>query len=146
MIHQVLEKLTKILQENLISKKISSQNQRYAQSWKNTCISINIFGYQNGNKYPIYILKNTFKRHVKLLLIKSKGKLHYVFTEDSNSFIYNQALHHNRKHFWRYSLQSFNSTEISERHTDNCLKISGNKWLKCLKKMKLLDLKIIIVK
>ena len=32
----------------------------------------------NKEKYPIYMLKNTFKRHVDLLLIQKEGKSHYV--------------------------------------------------------------------
>ena len=30
---------------------------------------MSVFGYENKEKYPVYILKNTFKRYVDLLLI-----------------------------------------------------------------------------
>ena len=36
---------------------------------KKTCIITSVFGYKNKGKYPIYISKNTFKRHVDLFLI-----------------------------------------------------------------------------
>ena len=31
-----------------------------------------------GKKYPVYISKNTFNRHVDLLFVENKGKFHYI--------------------------------------------------------------------
>ena len=33
-----------------------------------------VFGYENKNKYPIYVSRNTFKNHVDLLLKENKPK------------------------------------------------------------------------
>ena len=41
-----------------------------------------------------------------------------------------------------YCTQSFNSAEILERHSNGCFEINDKKWLKCLKKVKILNLKI----
>ena len=35
-------------------------------------ISISIFGYENKEKYPIYASRNTFKKHIDLLLLEKK--------------------------------------------------------------------------
>ena len=60
------------------------------------------FGFEN--KFPIYVSKNTFKKHVDLLLIEEEGKSQYVLIKDFNTFMYNQTLHHDRKHFGCYYL------------------------------------------
>ena len=43
---------------------------------KKNCIGISVFGYENKEKYPIYVLQNTFTRYVDLLLIRKKVKRH----------------------------------------------------------------------
>ena len=40
---------------------------------KNKCVGISVFGYKNKEKYTIYMSKNTFKRHLDLLLIRKEG-------------------------------------------------------------------------
>ena len=54
-----------------------------------------------------------------------------------------QTLHLNRKHFCRYCLQSFSTSEMLEIHTNNCFKINGKQMIKMPKKEKLLSLKIL---
>ena len=41
-------------------------------------LDFSIFGIENKEKYLIYVLKNTFERHVDLLLIGEEGKRHHV--------------------------------------------------------------------
>ena len=55
---------------------------------KKNCISISVFGYKKKEKYPIYVSKNTFKRHIDLLLIGEEGKRHYVLIKDFNTCMY----------------------------------------------------------
>ena len=33
---------------------------------KKNCIGISVFGYENKEKYPIYVSRNTLKKHVDL--------------------------------------------------------------------------------
>ena len=54
--------------------------------------------------------RNVVKKNVDLLLIEEKGKRHYVFIKDFNTFMYDHSFHRGRKYFCRYCLQSF-STE-----------------------------------
>ena len=59
-----------------------------------------------------------------------------------NFFVYNQTLHHDRKHFCSYSLQSFTTAKILEKHND-CFEINGKQIIRWLKKFKLLNLRTI---
>ena len=89
-------------------------------------IRINVFGYENGQKFPSHISKETFKDQMNLLLITKDEKKHYVFIKDFNSFMYNQSKHKERKHFCMYCLQCFSSETILSNHVNNCLKINGS--------------------
>ena len=41
---------------------------------KKNCIRISVFGYEKKEKYPLYVSKNTFKKHVDLLLLLLEEK------------------------------------------------------------------------
>ena len=45
-------------------------------------MTIPISGYQNKQKYRIYVSRNTFKNHVDLLLTGIEDKRHYVLVKD----------------------------------------------------------------
>ena len=47
--------------------------------------------------------------------------------------MYNQTLNHERKHFCCYSLQSFTTAKILEKHND-CFKKNGKQIIKMAKK------------
>ena len=64
---------------------------------------------KNIQKY--LCVKNTFKRHIDLLLIEEKEKKHYVLIKDFNTIMYDHILHCERKHFRRYCLQTFSTAE-----------------------------------
>ena len=66
-------------------KKIEKQNK----------ININVFGYSDGNPYPIRISSEKYDDHLELLLIAEEGeekaqpdKQHYVYIKDFNQFIF----------------------------------------------------------
>ena len=84
-----------------------------------------MFGYENGQPFPIHISKEVFKDQMNLLLITKDEKKHYVLIKDFNSFMYNQTKHKNKKHFCMYCLQCFSSERILASHVNNCLTING---------------------
>ena len=88
-------------------------------------IRINVFGYENGQPFPIHISKEAFKDQMNLLLITKDEKKHYVLIKDFNSFMYNQTKHKNKKRFCMYCLQCFSSERILANHINNCLTING---------------------
>ena len=97
----------------------------YNKVEKQNSISINMFGYEDGQPFPIHISKETFEDQMNLLLITKDEKKHYVLIKDYNAFMYNQSKHKERKHFCMYCLQCFSSERILANHVNNCLTING---------------------
>ena len=97
----------------------------YNKVEKQNNIRINVFGYEKGQPFPIYISKETFEDQINLLLITKDEKKHYVLIKDFNAFMYNQSKHKERKHFCMYCLQCFSSERILANHVNNCLTING---------------------
>ena len=52
------------------------------------------------------------KKHVYLLLTREYGKRQYVPIKDFNIFMFDHTLHRGRKHFYRYCLHAFSTTEV----------------------------------
>ena len=78
--------------------------------------------------------KNVVKKNVDLLLIGEEGKRHYVLIKDSNTFMYDHTLHHGKKHFCRYCLESFGTEETLKRSINDFFKINGKQRIIMLKK------------
>ena len=97
----------------------------YNKVEKQNSIRINVFGYENGQPFPIHISKETFEDQMNLLLITKDEKKHYVLIKDFNAFMYNQSKHKERKNFCMYCLQCFSSEKILANHVNNCLTING---------------------
>ena len=100
---------------------------------KQNSIRINVFGYENGQPFPIHISKETFEYQMNLLLITKDEKKHYVLIKDFNAFMYNQSKHKETKHFCMYCLQCFSSERILANHVNNCLTINGAQAINMLK-------------
>ena len=97
----------------------------YNKIEKQNSIRINVFGYENGQPFPIHISKEIFEDQMNLLLITKDEKKHYVLIKDFNAFMYNQSKHKERKHFCMYCLQCFSFERILANHVNNCLTING---------------------
>ena len=65
----------------------------YNKVEKQNSIRINVFGYENGQPFPIHISKGHSKTKMNLLLITKDEKKHYVLIKDFNAFMYNQSKH-----------------------------------------------------
>ena len=77
------------------------------------------------NNIQVMYQKMFWRKYVDLLLIGEKGKRHYVFIKDFNTFMSDHALHRGRKHFCCYCLQAFSTEEILKSHIKECFKING---------------------
>ena len=97
---------------------------------KQNSIRINVFGYEDGQPFPINISKETFEDQMNLLLITKDEKKHYVLIKDFNAFMYNQSKHKERKDFCMYCLQCFSSIEILDAHRRDCIVINGKQAIK----------------
>ena len=86
--------------------KFSSQNQRYSKIEK----------------------KNSIK------ILGEGDKMYYILIEYFNTFMYDYILHHGRKHFCHYYLQTFSIEKILNCHLKDCLKSNGKQMIKIPKK------------
>ena len=60
---------------------------------KQNNICINLFGYEEKQKFPIYISKEKYQDHMELLLITEGENKHYVLIKDFNKFMFRQTKH-----------------------------------------------------
>ena len=99
---------------------------------KKKSIGISVFGYEDKEKYPIYVSKQYCEgKHVDLTIDRKKN---HVLIKDFNTFMYIHSLHRGRKHFCRYCLHAFITENNPKRHIKDCFKINGKQTIKMLKK------------
>ena len=92
---------------------------------KQNNICINLFSYEEKQKFPIYISKEKYQDHMELLLITEGENKHYVLIKDFNKFMFNQTKHEHRKYFCMYCLQCFSREDVLTEHKNNCISING---------------------
>ena len=103
---------------------------QYNKIEKQNNIRVNVFGYEEKQKYPIYISKEKFNSCLNLLLLTEGDAKHYCLLKDFNKFMYNQTKHKRRKHFCMYCLQGFSSERVLNNHIVDCIKINGEQAIK----------------
>ena len=103
---------------------------QYNKIEKQNEININVFGYEEKQKYPIYVSKEKYKDHINMLLITENENKHYVLIKDFNKFMYNQTKHKERKHFCMHCLQCFSSEKVLINHKENCIQVNGTQAIK----------------
>ena len=106
-------------------------------------IDLGTFGYEDKEKYPIYVSQKCCKdKHVDLLLVAKGEKKHYVLMKDFNTFTYDHTVHRGRKHFCRYCFQAFKTAETLKRHIIDCFQINGKQRISCLERVNTSNSKI----
>ena len=103
---------------------------QYNKIEKQNNIRVNVFGYEEKQKYPIYLSKEKFNYCLNLLLITEGEKKHYCLLKNFNKFMYNQTNHKGRKHFCMYCLQGFSSERVLINHKVDCIEINGKQSIK----------------
>ena len=103
---------------------------QYNKIEKQNEININVFGYENKQKYPIYVSKEKYEDCMNLLLITENENKHYVLIKDFNKFMYDITKHEKRKHFCMYCLQHFTSERVLNNHKENCIQLNGAQAIK----------------
>ena len=97
---------------------------------KENSFNIDVFGYEEKQKYPIYVSKEKYEDCMNLLLITENENKHYVIIKDFNKFMFNQTKHKERKHFCMYCLQCFSSGQVFTTHKKICIQINGEQAIK----------------
>ena len=103
---------------------------QYNKIEKHNEININVFGYEEKQKFPIYVSKEKYEDCMNLLLITENENKHYVLIKNFNKFMYNQTKHKERKHFCMHCLQCFSSERVLTDHKENCLQVNGTQAIK----------------
>ena len=80
-------------------------------------ICINVFCYESGLTYPIYVSNQKFKDCMDLLLISNQNKSHYLYIKDFNRFMCNKTKNKNKKCFCKCCLQYFSSENVLIEHS-----------------------------
>ena len=82
---------------------------------RHNSIAISILGYENMEKYPIYVSKQSYEeKHVDLLLIGEEGKSHHVLIKDFNAFMFDHTWHCGKNVFMD-DWEKFNETSLLEK-------------------------------
>ena len=79
-------------------------------------MDINVFGYENKENIQFMYQKNVVKKNMVI---------YYVLKKDFSTLMYNHALLHRKKQFYRYCLQAFSTEEILKHHFKVYFKING---------------------
>ena len=103
---------------------------QYNKIEKQNNIRVNVFGFEEGQRYPIYLSKEKFNYCLNLLLITEGEKKHYCLLKNFNKFMYNQTKNNGRKHFCMYCLQGFSSERVLINHKVDCIEINGKQSIK----------------
>ena len=93
-------------------------------------ISINVFSYENGLGFPIYVSDQKFKDSMDLLLLIDDDISHYVCIKDFDIFMFHKTKNKNKKHFCKSCLQCFSSENVLTEHKEDCLSINGKQSVK----------------
>ena len=103
---------------------------QYNKIEKQNNIRVNVFGYEEKQRYPIYLSKEKFDSCLNLLLITEGEVKHYCLLKDFDKFMHNQTKYDGRKHFCMYCLQCLSSKERLEKHKVDCVEINGKQAIK----------------
>ena len=99
----------------------------------NTCT--NVFGYENGLTFPVYVLGQKFKDSMLMSLLIDDDKFHYMCIKDFDRFMFHKRKNKNKKYFCKSCLQCFSSKIVLTEHKKVCLSINGEQSVKLEKGM-----------
>ena len=88
-------------------------------------ICINVFGYENGLVFPVYISEQKFEDCMDLLPVIDDDKSHYVYIKDFNRFMFHKTKNKNKKWSCRGCLQCFSKENVLIKHKEDCLSINS---------------------
>ena len=86
-------------------------------------ICINVFCYENGLVFLIFVSDQKFKNLIDLLLITDGDKSHYVYIKDFNRFMFHKTKNKNKKSYSKSCLQCFNSKNVVAKHREDSVLI-----------------------
>jgi len=90
---------------------------------KQNQISVNVFGCEDKEIYPLYVTKTRgSNHHVNLLYLKEGKKSHYCLIKKLNAFLHRTKSHRRETHYCSYCLQGFTRVDLLENNIQYCSK------------------------
>ena len=89
---------------------------------QNPALSINLFGYEEKELFPLYITKEKKQHHVNLLFISSNETTHYCLIRDLSRLLRSLTKYKCKKFFCEYCLHGFVREDLLLEHEPHCCK------------------------
>ena len=121
-IKKICKKIAEKLNYDKIEFPVQENNFDKIKIKSNICI--NVFGYENGLVFLIYVSNQKFEDSMDLLLLINDDKSHYVYIKDFNRFMFHKTKNKNKKWFCKSCLQCFSSENVLIKHKEDCLSIN----------------------
>ena len=102
----------------------------YCKIERQNNLCINVFCYENGLTYRVYVSNQKFRDCMDLLLISHENKSHYVYNKDFDRFMCDKTKNKSKKYFCKCCLQCFSSEKVLIEHKKNRLIINGKQSVK----------------
>jgi hypothetical protein len=88
---------------------------------QNPQISINVYGFEDREIFPMRITKQKGRfYHANLLFLQVGGRTHYCLIQDLNKFLYRTKSTKNKTFFCHYCLHGFIRQDLLDNHIDYC--------------------------
>lgn len=89
---------------------------------QNPTISINLYGFEERELFPIYITECKREKHVNLLLISNSETMHYCLITNLNRFLSSLTKHNGKMFYCNYCLHGFFREDLLIEHEPLCSK------------------------
>ena len=106
-----------------IAEGLNYSGVEFPVSKKNYCkisvlnkININVFCYEGGVVFPVYLSGQCFNDVLDLLLTSNEFTHHCVYIKDFNRLMFSKTVNKNKKWFCKSCLQCFSSEKVLKEH------------------------------
>ena len=132
-IHPALNHVDRVTNYNKFESEFNMTNIKYPVAMSdykvfeiNNNISINVFTY-NENKmiYPLFITKQTYDKHVDLLLINENDISHYCYIKSFSRLMNSYNTMKQKLFYCYYCLHGFTREDLLIKHKNDCFNING---------------------
>lgn len=94
---------------------------------KNPALSVNIFGFEEKELFPVHITKEKKEHNVNLLLISSNETTQYCLIRDLSRFLSSLTKYKCKRYFCNYCLHGFVREDLLLEHEPLCVRMAPPK-------------------
>lgn len=89
---------------------------------QNPTLSINLFGYEEEDLFPVYISEQEREQHINLLVISNNDTMHYCLINNLSRLLSSLTKHDDKRCYCSYCLHGFMRSDLLEQHKPYCSK------------------------